>query len=138
MKKRRLRVTNAIFRKDKPFIRKDDTTTLADSFIKGNETSKPTQTQNPGPSQLTQRITYPIRNHYQYEKPTQQDTQKSFQKAIEPPTQSFSRSLRSQPTQKPTQKLKDPTLAQVSLPSPIYGLDEASFRKFRKPYSFGG
>ena len=120
-----------MFRKDKKYIRKDDTTTLADSFIKGNETTKSTPIcQNPGPSQLTQ-VTqrhYPIRN--QYGNHSRRDTQTFVsQRAIEAPPKKifsykkqFSRPLRSQPIQQP--KVKNPTLAQVSLPSPIYGLDE--------------
>ena len=141
---------NQVFRKDKPFTRKNDTTTLADSFIKGNEVKKPTQSQQPGipgPSQLTQR-NYPIRSSEKFR--SQETSQTRFQidstksnaidfrhsqgkssyytqKTIEPgPSRQNSRTLRGQPTQQLMSK--DPTLAQVSLPSPIYGLDEAGFR----------
>ena len=132
---------------------------LADSFIKGNEVKKATPSQNlaiPGPSQLTQR-NYPIRNSQQFKsneksqagfkndsikprvKPmvdfrrSQQNHSYHTQKSIEsrPPRQN-TRTLRGQSTQQLMSK--DPTLAQVSLPSPIYGLEEAGFEnsdKFR-------
>ena len=49
-----------------------------------------------------------------------------IQKSIEPrPSRQNSRTLRGQSTQQ--LMTKDPTLAQVSLPSPIYGLEEAGF-----------
>ena len=138
---------------------------LADSFIKGNEVKKPTPSQNlaiPGPSQLTQR-NYPIRNSQQFKsnemsqssyqndstKPrvksmvdfrrSQQNHSYQTQKSIEPrPPTRNSRTLRGQSTQKLISK--DPTLAQVSLPSPIYGLEEDGFENsenFRWPLTTG-
>lgn len=128
-----------LLRKDKRFTRNIDTTTLADSFIRGNETIKSSQSQNlaiPGPSQLTQRNCEP-RNSNRLQ--SSYDFQQNTQKSIERPQRSqynnsdhsghvrghsTGGSLRCQASLPP--KVKEPTLAQVSLPSPIYGFDESA------------
>ena len=116
----------------------------------------------PGPSQQTQRNypirnsqpvrnSQPIRNSQQFKsyetsqagfqtgstksmadfRRSQRNNSYNTQKSIAPqPPRQNTRTLRGQSTQKLMSK--DPTLAQVSLPSPIYGLEEAGFENSEK------